>query len=72
MESICPHCNGFSDIKIHCPACSNLLSDHGTLQETLGPYAPYEENSASHNKYGCVHQVFCYNCQTEYFYTVRG
>jgi len=68
--SICPYCNGLRALETVCPACGEALRDCGTLQEALGPYAPYEENALVHMQYGCVHQVYCRNCDTEYLYTV--
>ncbi len=67
---ICPYCNGLEPLNIVCPACGSLMKDTGTLQEILGPYSPYEENSLIHEQYGCTHQVYCENCAAEYFYTV--
>jgi hypothetical protein len=71
-QQICPYCNGLREIVLECPACGTMMSDCGTLQESLGPYAPYEENSLVHMQYDCTHQLFCSNCQIEYFYTVPG
>ncbi|MBS4021965.1 MAG: hypothetical protein KGZ79_06045 [Dethiobacter sp.] len=72
MENICPYCNGFETLSICCPACGRVMEDIGTLQDSLGPYSPHEENSLVHAQYGCVHQVFCQNCQQEYFYSVTS
>ncbi|MDW7652107.1 MAG: hypothetical protein SCK29_07250 [Bacillota bacterium] len=69
-EQICPYCNGLSPLEILCPACSTPMDDCGTLQEALGPYAPYEENSLVHARFDCVHQVFCPNCRIEYLLSV--
>jgi hypothetical protein len=71
VNSICPYCNGLFPLEICCPSCGSMMEDRGTLQEMLGPYAPYEENSLVHNQFGgCVHQVVCVECGTEYMLTV--
>lgn len=67
---ICPYCNGLKAIELHCPACGTPMDDCGTLQEALGPYAPYEENSLVHAQFDCVHQLYCHICDVEYFYTI--
>jgi hypothetical protein len=69
-KQICPYCIGLFPLEMNCPACASLLTDCGTLQEALGPYAPYEENSLVHAQFDCVHQVFCCSCDVEYFYSV--
>jgi alkylhydroperoxidase/carboxymuconolactone decarboxylase family protein YurZ len=69
-QHICPYCNGMEVLEMHCPACKQLLNDCGTLQEALGPYAPYEENSFVNGQFECIHQVFCSNCNVEYHFTV--
>lgn len=68
--TICPYCNGLASLEIHCPACGSLMEDSGTLQEMLGPYAPYEENSLVNAQFCCVHQVYCRNCDTEYLLSI--
>ena len=69
-EHICPYCNGLMPLELCCPACGSTMADCGTLQEALGPYAPYEENNLVHAQYGCAHQVFCHNCEIEYLFSV--
>jgi hypothetical protein len=46
------------------------MDDQGTLQEELGPYAPFEENTLIHSRPGCAHRVYCPNCRTAYYYSV--
>ncbi|WP_040378881.1 hypothetical protein [Dethiobacter alkaliphilus] len=70
MKQICRYCNGLEALEICCPACDGQLQDCGTLQEALGPYAPYEENSMVHAQFDCAHQVYCPNCNIEYLYSV--
>ncbi|HHX74636.1 MAG TPA: hypothetical protein GX699_07015 [Firmicutes bacterium] len=67
---MCPLCNGIAQLRLCCPACGGLLCDSGALQESLGPYAPYEENSALHGPAGCTHQVYCPFCATVYLFTL--
>lgn len=67
---ICPYCNGLKALEIACPSCNNIMRDAGTLQEALGPYSPYEENSLIHQQFGCVHRLFCDTCNSEYMFTV--
>jgi hypothetical protein len=70
MMDICPYCNGMEELLLHCPSCSIAMDDCGTLQESLGPYAPFEENSLVHAQFGCTHRLFCHNCRVEYYFTV--
>ncbi|NLN07487.1 MAG: hypothetical protein GX167_07710 [Firmicutes bacterium] len=69
-EQLCPLCNGLAQLRLHCPACGGLLRDNGTLQDQLGPYAPYEENSGLRGPAGCMHQVICPFCQAVYHFTL--
>ncbi len=70
MNHICPYCNGLKVLEIICPSCGTVLDDCGTLQETLGPYAPYEESTLSNAQFDCAHQVYCQKCEIKYFYTL--
>ncbi|NLZ38632.1 MAG: hypothetical protein GX893_03380 [Firmicutes bacterium] len=67
---ICPYCNGLYELKISCPNCGSCLEDCGALQEMLGPYAPYEENSLLMGNDFCIHQLYCHQCQTILQYSV--
>lgn len=70
MSGICPYCNGLIPLAVSCPSCGTPMDDQGTLQEELGPYAPYEENTLIHSRPGCAHRVYCPNCRTAYYYSV--
>ncbi|MBS3900464.1 MAG: hypothetical protein KGZ54_00385 [Dethiobacter sp.] len=72
MNHICPYCNGLKALEIQCPSCGTTLDDCGTLQEALGPYAPYEESALKHAHFDCVHQTYCQKCGIEYIYTLPG
>ncbi|HAA38114.1 MAG TPA: hypothetical protein DCE00_04505 [Firmicutes bacterium] len=63
MEQICPYCNGLEELHLSCPACGGRMTDNGALQNILGPYAPYEENSQLRGQCGCIHQLFCPECE---------
>lgn len=65
MEKICPICNALEEIDEKCPLCGNRLVDGGVLQNYLGPYSPYVENSTIQldiNINYCVHLLICENC----------
>lgn len=67
---ICPYCNGLSSLEVACPACSNSMHNNGTVQEVLGPYSPYEENSKLQEQRQCVHLLYCRYCHRQYQYAV--
>lgn len=41
------------------------MADYGALQNALGPYAPYEENSQLRGQDGCLHQLYCPECELQ-------
>ncbi len=67
---ICPYCNGLIILAVPCPSCAAVMTDNGTVQEELGPYSPYEENSLINQQDGCVHKLFCDKCNKECTFTV--
>ncbi|WP_152396834.1 hypothetical protein [Paenibacillus guangzhouensis] len=73
MSYRCPLCNGFIAPHVTCPACHQLASDYGKLEDYEGPYSPYadyttyaELSSMNHNEQGapvCTHLLYCEACQ---------
>ena len=69
-DHICPFCNGLYELKVSCPYCGSSMEDCGTLQEMLGPYSPYEENSLLMGNHSCIHQLYCHHCQAQLQFSV--
>ncbi|HZK25506.1 MAG TPA: hypothetical protein VFC74_09010 [Oscillospiraceae bacterium] len=65
LGHICPYCNGLEELHFTCPACGGKMADYGALQNALGPYAPYEENSQLRGQDGCLHQLYCPECELQ-------
>ncbi|MCE5285738.1 MAG: hypothetical protein LLG02_07815 [Pelosinus sp.] len=65
MEKVCPLCNGLLKVDRKCPACGNVLTDGGMVQNYYGPYSPYvAQNSFEHSgdREHCIHLLYCAGC----------
>ncbi|MCP8968171.1 hypothetical protein [Ectobacillus ponti] len=73
--SLCPICNGMTDVQERCPECAAVMQDCGKTVDYLDDYSaymdwqqleqvdgmPYEE---SHTY--CLHLFYCPRCQQEH------
>jgi hypothetical protein len=65
MERICPLCNALDTVGRKCPYCGRRLEDGGALQNYLGPYSPYVEDSSVPDSMSgnyCIHLLYCPYC----------
>lgn len=69
--SICPVCNGLSEIHVQCPKCGEELADSGRLMDFYDDYSPYMEIDLMKLEDGwadtnsgqkCPHLFRCPNC----------
>ncbi|MFM1654897.1 hypothetical protein ACI7RC_22790 [Brevibacillus sp. B_LB10_24] len=79
MDSLCPVCNGFTDMQATCPACNQMIQDAGKLSDLYGKYSPYrpidalkQTNGIAHDLADrtCVHVGWCPACREEFIYHV--
>jgi uncharacterized Zn finger protein len=38
---MCPLCNGFETMMLHCPSCGDFLEDNGKVMDFYDDYSPY-------------------------------
>jgi hypothetical protein len=68
---ICPNCNGFDVITIHCPSCGSKMYDSGRIMDFYDDYSPYMEIDDlkfedgypdTFSKGKCPHLMSCFQC----------
>lgn len=78
--SICPVCNGFSNINAICSYCGNKLIDEGRMSDYFDDYSPYmeidlmrvEDGYSQNYQYGqCYHLLQCPSCGRQETYVVQ-
>ncbi|WP_309122690.1 hypothetical protein [Paenibacillus sp.] len=70
MNTICPVCNGFADLRAACPTCKREAEDGGRLADYYDPYSAYRpiDEVRLTNGYPdvaareCLHKAYCANC----------
>lgn len=69
-SSICPVCNGFTELIEICPHCGEPLNDQGRLFDFYSDYSPYRpiddlkktDHLLDLSTHLCPHQMFCPSC----------
>ncbi|HAF16929.1 MAG: hypothetical protein ACN4A7_03450 [Thermacetogeniaceae bacterium] len=76
--TLCPVCNGLTNLVKDCPACGSSMEDCGKMSTFTDPYGPYEEtaglesNSTVTGDSHCVHFLHCPNCDENTSYIVNS
>ena len=69
--AMCPICNSFQTLDIHCPTCNSSLEDSGKVSDFLDPYGHYNDTETVKMGDGytnttadqiCPHLIHCHNC----------
>ena len=73
--SICPICNGLTQVSLSCPRCRGTLVDTGILENYFEPYSPYLDEDILDlvdgvGKDQCIHLFSCPSCHYDQRYIV--
>ena len=69
--AICPLCNAFKELEMHCTLCGTLLDDSGKVSDFLDPYGHYNDEETVKMGDGylntardqiCPHLMSCKSC----------
>ncbi|AZV43248.1 hypothetical protein [Peribacillus asahii] len=69
--AICPLCNAFKELEMHCTLCGTLLDDSGKVSDFLDPYGHYNDEETAKMGDGypntardqiCPHLMSCKSC----------
>ncbi|UCZ54289.1 hypothetical protein LGQ02_05870 [Bacillus shivajii] len=78
-NSMCPVCNGYTELKVNCSNCYARLTDKGRMAEYYDDYSAYEsidlmklENGIKddYRSNKCAHYLFCEQCEQTTTYLV--
>lgn len=72
--TLCPVCNGLTELAMPCPACGRPLDDSGRLSDYFSDYSPYRPIDDGKMTNGirdletglCIHVGWCPSCRSEY------
>lgn len=78
-DTICPICNGLTNLDKVCEKCGSLMEDHGRYEQLFDPYSPYREidhirmtngfmDVAQHQ---CIHIAQCPQCSHQQLFFIQ-